>query len=177
MSWVGQLAELTEHQPLGVAVDWGHIESGLGTPIPPDFKELCEAFGQGEFNGYLMPYFSRGGRHLEVLDRVAEIRRVFDRNPDAETLYAPHGFYVPGKGGLIPWGATGREGEEFFWASGPGDPDSWPTVARTLTAEGLRTFDMTASEFLYRALTEPEFKPFSAVRYAPRPQFSSYLEE
>jgi hypothetical protein len=169
--------ELTDRQPVPVSVDWGHMEAQLGTVLPGDFKELCESFGPGEFNDYLIPYASNGERHLGVCERLGEIRRVFDRNPNAGLAYTPHHIFTPGRGGLIPWGGTAREGEEFFWLAGEGDPDCWPTVARTDAPGEWAVFDISTGEFIYRAVTEADFRLFSAVRYAPAPTFSSYLED
>ncbi|MFE5594956.1 SMI1/KNR4 family protein [Streptomyces sp. NPDC056549] len=176
MSWVEQILEVVDRRSENVHVDWPMVESGLGTPLPADFKRLCEVFGQGEFNGFLYLYASKGGSHLEVIDSLRRINRALERYPESESVYEPYRIYAPGKGGLIRWAGAAAEGYEYFWLSNDKDPENWPIVARTDYTEEWLTYQTSTSEFVHRMLTDGDFKPFSMTRYAPAPQYLSYAD-
>lgn len=53
-------------------------------------------------------------------------------------------------------------------------PEEWPIVARTDPLEEWHQFDMTTSEFIYRVLTDRDFRPFSIARKVERPFFETY---
>ena len=60
--WVERLMALVEWQPLNLAISWSEIEAELGVELPPDYKEFCEVFGQGEFSGWLEVFSSTDGK-------------------------------------------------------------------------------------------------------------------
>ncbi|MFJ7159461.1 SMI1/KNR4 family protein [Streptomyces sp. NPDC101118] len=176
MTWVERILEAVGRAPERVAVDWDAAEAALGAPLPADFKELCEAFGRGEFNGFLYLYSSKGGDHLEVVDSMRRLHRAVARFPEAIEVYEPYPLFEPGQGGLIRWAGAAAEGYEYFWLADAGAPEQWPVVARTDTTEEWHRYDMGTAEFVHRMLTDAEFKPFSITRYAPSPHYASYAD-
>ncbi|MFC9594273.1 SMI1/KNR4 family protein [Streptomyces sp. NPDC056944] len=176
MSWVQQILEAVGRRSEDVHVEWPTVESELGTPLPADFKQLCEVFGRGEFNGFLYLYTSKGGTHLEVTDSLRRLHRALDRFPEAESVYDPYLIYSPGKVGLIRWAGAAAEGYEYFWLANDPDPENWPIVARTDHTEEWHTYRMSTSEFVHRMLTDEEFKPFAMTGYAPSPTYESYAD-
>ncbi|MGW1909263.1 SMI1/KNR4 family protein [Streptomyces sp. NPDC002076] len=48
---VDSLLRATGRDARGVAQPWSQIEAELGTELPSDYKQLCQAFGVGEFSG------------------------------------------------------------------------------------------------------------------------------
>jgi hypothetical protein len=55
VDWVERLKQITgwtgpDARP---AVNWGQVESRLGTALPSDYKRMVETFGEGAFDGYL----------------------------------------------------------------------------------------------------------------------------
>ncbi|MEU8887831.1 hypothetical protein [Streptomyces sp. NPDC048442] len=56
-------------------ISWSEIERDLETLFPSDFKEICEVFGRGEFNGYLGIFSTHEGISLELLDHMRLIRQ------------------------------------------------------------------------------------------------------
>ncbi|OLT34799.1 hypothetical protein BJF79_32985 [Actinomadura sp. CNU-125] len=125
------------------APDWAAVESRLGTPLPSDYKRLVEVFGcDGLFDEF-----------FQVFDPAELLSYWGSFAGDAEAAGGLAGW--PRPGGLIPW--AGNEHHEVFWwiAEGP-DPDRWPVYAVDETDEGTR-FDCTATELLFRQMTDPEF--------------------
>ncbi|MFE5814701.1 SMI1/KNR4 family protein [Streptomyces sp. NPDC056479] len=178
MSWVEQILNAVGRRPEHVQVEWAEIEAELGVPLPADFKELCEAFGRGEFNGFLYLYSSKGGNHLEVIDALKRLHRAIGRFPDSESVYEPYQIFQPGRGGLIRWAGAAAEGYEYFWlADDASAPESWPIIARTDFSEEWHRYEMSAAEFIHRALTDGDFKPFSMVRYSRQPHYESYADD
>jgi hypothetical protein len=56
---------------------------------------------------------------------------------------------------VIPWSDNEHE-ERFFWITEGPDPDRWPVYALDSLNEGSR-FECTATEFLFRQMTDPAF--------------------
>ncbi|WP_149184154.1 SMI1/KNR4 family protein [Streptomyces sp. TRM49041] len=161
MSWVDRLAQAAGEHPLGLDLDWAEIESRLGTALPADYKEFCEAFGTGEFCDFLTVYASAGGAESELADSQEANRRIVEQHPVALDLYLPHGLQQPGsQGGLLQWGVS-VQGDEFAWiADNSAPPESWPVFARDDAGKRQR-FDMSMSEFVYRLLADESFEGFA----------------
>ncbi|MEU0003053.1 SMI1/KNR4 family protein [Streptomyces sp. NPDC006314] len=176
MSRVQQLLDTVGRQSEQVQVEWQAVEAELGTALPADFKEFCEAFGRGEFNGFLYVYTSKGGTHLEVLDNLRKLRRALESWPDAESVYEPYRIFEPGQGGLLRWGGAAAEGYAYYWLVTEEAPENWPIVARTDDTEEWHQYEMSVSEFVYRMITDTEFKPFSCASYSPVPHYESYSD-
>ncbi|MGW2444525.1 hypothetical protein [Streptomyces sp. NPDC001675] len=49
-SWVDSLLHVTGWDARDVAQPWAEIEPELGTELPGDYQQLCQAFGVGEFS-------------------------------------------------------------------------------------------------------------------------------
>ncbi|MFW6691989.1 SMI1/KNR4 family protein [Streptomyces sp. MAR4 CNX-425] len=180
--WVQKLLAATGRDSGCFGMDWRRAEGELGTRLPADYKALCEAFGVGVFSRFveIMAVDEEGGpddlvRHWK---RRLEGTRSGLLAGSARSLYAPYRLYEPGSGGLIEWASA--EGRElFFWLADDGDPGSWPVLVHVPDAppgEWLR-YEMPATEFLYRLLTEADFGPFPPVAQVfPRPRFETLDE-
>ncbi|MFF3871372.1 hypothetical protein [Streptomyces sp. NPDC001978] len=107
--------------------------------------------------------------------RVADLLRMWrglleDDDP-SDGAFAPYPIHVPGTtGGLIPWGGS-RAGETFFWQVTDGAVDAWPVLAKSKDSEYWHRYEMTATEFLYRILTDPRFRPYTVADAVPEPFF------
>ncbi len=164
---VDSLLSATGRSTRGSAQPWPGIESELGTELPSDYKQLCEAFGVGEFSEAVSVLCADD---TLIGDLLTMWRGLLEEDGGGE-LFPPHRIHAPGTtGGLIPW-ATTRAGDLFFWQVTGGPVDAWPVVASMEDAEGLHRYEMTATEFLYRVLTDPGFRPYSVAGAVPEPFF------
>lgn len=162
--WVDRVQEVTGWREPRWEYDWSEVESMLGGALPVDYKELCERFGPGTFSWHI--YAAPPGEEFDSLlywwrkhkTRVEKAPR------SAAEVFSPYGLYwATGKRGLVYWGRSETEGS-FYWLADSGqDPAIWPVVARLgpeLDEEWYR-FDISASEFVYRVIADPEFRPFT----------------
>ncbi|WP_175412329.1 SMI1/KNR4 family protein [Streptomyces sp. TRM64462] len=133
MSWVDRLVEAVGVRPLGLRVDWAAIESRIGTALPADYKELCEAFGNGGFCDYFTVYASADGADSKLADVYEDNWRIAEEDSAGWDYYLPQGLFRPGgRGGIFQWGAS-VQGDEFAWlADSSTSPESWPVLARTM---------------------------------------------
>ncbi|MFV2172051.1 hypothetical protein ACFHW2_15135 [Actinomadura sp. LOL_016] len=144
MSWVERLVTITAGTvPLAPAPDWAAVESRVGTALPCDYKLLVETFGcDGLFD--------------ESFHVVSPEELIWHTEVHADGGLVPGGEHpppFPAPGGLIPWSDNENE-ERFFWITEGPDPDRWPVYALDSLNEGSR-FECTATEFLFRQLTDP----------------------
>lgn len=153
MNWVMRIAEAVGWHPLELDVSWSELEERLGSPLPADFKQFCEAFGRGGFCDELFVHSTDGGASLEVLDELAQLRHLVESVPFVN--FDPYELYGARESGVIPWGRV-TAGHSFYWLAGPGDPDEWPIMLNAETGEWER-FDLSMSEFVFRMLTEKGF--------------------
>ncbi|MEO3748014.1 hypothetical protein [Plantactinospora sp. B5E13] len=158
------------HDPEGSG--WEQVETELGVALPADFKELTRRFVPGSFSGYLsLMRLTDGHDERPLLRTWARDRQREGENAIFAEMFAPYGVYAPDKGsGLIQWGSDVTEGEYFWLAGSSVDSDRWPVVARKEGGEPWHRFDMSTTEFVYRMLADPEFKPFT-VADPPRRAF------
>ncbi|CAL9614716.1 hypothetical protein [Streptomyces sp. enrichment culture] len=142
-SWLERLTAVTgwDRTP-ALSIDWAEHEARLGTPLPGDFKATVDAFGTGLFDGFL---------ELNDPERIRQDAAAHARSGPAP--WRPHPAY-PAPGGLLPWSANEHE-QTFYWLTGDPDPDRWPVYATEVGPHEGQLFDCTATEFLYRQLTEP----------------------
>jgi hypothetical protein len=49
--------------------------------------------------------------------------------------------------------------------------DAWPVFAKMEDSEDWDRYEMTATEFLYRILTDPGFRPYTVADAVPEPFF------
>jgi hypothetical protein len=172
MEWVSELISLTGRQSERREVDWADIERELGTPLPDDFKEICEVFGHGAFSGFLELLPVDSAKPHSLPGRWNSLKDQWD-NPQVQALFDPYPVF---KGsGLIPWGQSMTEASYYWLADTSKDPEEWPVVARTSPLEDWHRFDgVSTSEFIHRVLTDREFRPFSIARKVERPFFDAY---
>lgn len=158
--WTERLAaEVGWTRPRG-AVDWGRVESALGTPLPASYKSYAEMFGRGEFGDFLEVFAASAEPACGSI--VGECRSRDEwAAVDGEfgSLYAPFELF-PRPGGLLIWGATERGGS-LFWETAGDDPDGWPIVA--VTEDGRQfSFRMEVSEFILNSISCGKVAPFRA---------------
>jgi hypothetical protein len=178
MQWVDRLRDATSWQASRWECDWGAVESALGATLPGDYKELCDIFGPGYFSRYIQVAPGLGQESIVYWRKVN--KELFEANPAGQELtfspYKPCG--IDGPNGLLTWG-TSETGGYFFWLVDVAlDPDRWPIIARydmSLDQEWDR-YEMSLSEFVYRVIADPEFKPYTVARPEQPPTFSR-LEE
>ena len=162
MPWVDRLVAITGGPASPPPpTDWTNVESRLGTPLPSDYKRLVEAFGcHGLFDVF-----------FRVCDPDGLIDSLQDYAGDTPAAGGLPGF--PLADGLIPW-SDNEHHETFFWITEGTDPDRWPVYAVNETDEGTR-FECTATEFLFRQMTDPEFPYYSAADHITGHWFMRFL--
>ncbi|MFB7947926.1 hypothetical protein ACFC6L_23770 [Kitasatospora phosalacinea] len=143
---VAELAVLTHRPRLRApATDRLPLERRLGLTVPASFKELAETFGPGEFSQYL---FLSGPDDERTAHSLARASAPW-YSPAAADLLRP--YPPPGEpGDPVPWGGT-CHGDTFFWLPAPTDPDTWPALALSETADW-RRFDLTVPEFVLEVI-------------------------
>jgi hypothetical protein len=166
--WLDSLLSVTGRSMRGSAQPWPVIERELGTELPADYKQLCEAFGVGEFSEAVSVLCDD---ETLVADLLTAWRGLLDEDGAGGELFPPYRIHAPGTtGGLVPW-ATSRAGDLYFWQVTGGPVDAWPVVAVMEDAQKPHTYEMTATEFLYRVLTDPDFRPWTVAPAVPDPYF------
>ena len=172
MEWVHELISVTGWQAERQEMEWSEVEREFGTLLPVDFKEICEVFGSGSFCRYLellLPVDSADPYSL--VGRWNALKRRWDR-PKVRSLFEP--YWVFEDSGLILWGESVTEASYYWLADASKRPEEWPVVARADPLEEWHRFDMTTSEFIYRVLTDRDFRPFSIARKVERPFFDTH---
>ncbi|MEU6879180.1 hypothetical protein [Streptomyces sp. NPDC046712] len=178
MEWVERLVAVTGWNAEAGEPDWTDAEGTLGTPLPADFKELRRRFAPwGAFSDHILVLRAQGDQESVLANHQTLLRSVRG-NPENRRIFEPYGLLganEENKGtGLLQWGYSFIE-EEYYWlADEAQDPSSWPVVARVDPLEPFQRFDMTASEFLYRVLTEADFSVFSVAGTIPTPYFREF---
>lgn len=168
--WVDLLLRATSWDAPDVAQPWVGIEAELGTELPRDYKQLCQAFGVGEFSQAVSVLCSDETR---VADLLRTWRLLLSNDDSSDGPFAPYRIHVPGKtGGLIPWGMS-RAADSFYWQVTDGPIDAWPVLAKMEDSENWHRYEMTATEFLYRILTDPGFRPYTVALSAPGLSFEA----
>lgn len=164
--WVQRLLEFVGREPVGIPADWEAIERGLGTQLPPDYKELYEAFGGGLFSDTVTFLACDEGQVFDLVSRWrAALATDLDPTFGDVSAVTPYKIYEPGGTGLISWGST-EWGDEYFWLVDSAEPGKWPILARVGDTDRWHTFDMSTSEILYRVLTDTDFHPFGIAQHA-----------
>ncbi|MES9589377.1 SMI1/KNR4 family protein [Streptomyces sp. NPDC007076] len=172
MLWIERIEEAVVWRPINLQINWGEFEDRIGSPLPSDFKRMCESFGSGQFSGYLDIYSIETKGTLRLLERLSGIQRTVRKNKLSARVYDPYGIFSVGDGKLIPW-AESVTGAEFFWLANSPNPDRWPVIARPEDGEWSH-FPFTASEFTYRLLADPEFDNFGISHLVSPPFYDLY---
>ncbi|MFD5549290.1 hypothetical protein ACFWJQ_21510 [Streptomyces goshikiensis] len=128
--------------------DWDALSRELGTGIPGDFKELAESYPSFNISDFLALYIPEPGQEVAYAQSWKDDERLASLHADDLTYgYAPY----PAPGGLIVWGAS-NEGDNFYWRTNDGDPDSW-----TIVVEGRNddwcTYEGTLTDYLAGLVT------------------------
>ncbi|MFI6575026.1 SMI1/KNR4 family protein [Nocardiopsis sp. NPDC050513] len=127
----------------------------------------------GEFSEYLHVYGAPGGADSQIVDNLASLWRTLEKYPFTRDSFNPYGLYRPGGQGLIPW-AMSVTAIEFYWAADAEvPPEDWPVVART-EASSWQRLPMSASECLFRVLTDVTFEEFTIADQVERPYFTPH---
>lgn len=170
--WMDPLLRATGWNARDVAQPWVEIEAELGTELPSGYKQLCQAFGVGEFFPQEVSVLCAD--ETRVGDLLIAWRGLVESDDDLDVpwAWAPYRIHRPGTTrGLVPWGGS-RSGDEFFWQVTDGPADAWPVLAVQVDTLEWKRYEMTATEFLYRILTEPGFYwPPSVAPAVPEPFF------
>ncbi|MER5278588.1 hypothetical protein ABT025_22960 [Streptomyces sp. NPDC002809] len=175
MEWVERLVTVTGWGGEAGEPDWSGTEEFLGTPLPDDFKELRRRFAPwGAFSDHLLVLEANEDSE-SVRANHAKLLTSVSANPDNRRNFEPAGLLganEDSKGtGLVQWGYSFIE-EEYYWlADTARDPATWPVMARVDPLEPFQRFDMSASEFVYRVLTETGFAPFGVAASIPAPSY------
>ena len=178
MEWVDRLATVTGWIAEPGELDWSDTERTLGTPLPADFKELRRRFAAwGAFSDHVLMLQAQGDTE-SVLSNHKSLLRSVRGNPDTKRMFQPFGLLGANDGcenkGLVQWGYSLIE-EEYYWLVDTlQEPSTWPVVARVDPLEPFQCFDMTASEFVYRVLTEAEFSEFSVAAKIETPYYRAF---
>ncbi|QKW05085.1 SMI1/KNR4 family protein [Streptomyces sp. NA04227] len=166
------MIELTGWEPLGLTVDWAAIEGELGAPLPPDYKQLYEAFGGGIFSDSVS--FLARDKPFGAFDFLTQWQSWLSTDRDATlgsvSAVDPYAIYAPGGRGLVPWGST-EWADGYFWLIDAERPGDYPVLATAEDGGSWHRFDMSTSEFLYRVLADADFLPFGVAQYALDPTF------
>ncbi|MFP3987924.1 hypothetical protein U9R90_10550 [Streptomyces sp. E11-3] len=177
MEWVNRLVTVTGWSAEPGELDWADTERVLGTPLPADFKEMRRRFAAwGAFCDHVLVLKAQGVAESVLANHESLLRSVRG-NPDNRRMFEPFGLLGDGESGgkgLVQWGYSFIE-EEYYWlADTSHDPSTWPVVARVDPLEPFQRFDMTASEFVYRLLTEAEFSAFSVAGTIETPYYRAF---
>lgn len=170
--WVDRLQEATDWRGPRRECDWTAIESELGTQLPTGWKEICVRFGPGSFSYYI--FALQNGENVDSLVRSwRTLRRESEEKPEWMAKYfSPFRLYDPAEGkGLIMWGRSETEGRFYWLADRSADPATWPLVVRLMWGEEWHRIDMSVPEFICRAITDPEFQPFTVADPRNPPAF------
>lgn len=173
--WVDRLQGITGWRGEGWECNWSDTETVLGVALPSDYKELCRRFGPGYFSDYIRVMFDRGEEGvLSWLDSCIDMLQEFP-----SSAYDPYEFYDRVKRrGLIQWSSS--EWGSYFWLASPDvSPERWPILATSELgpAGSWYRFDISVPEFIFRVISDPEFKPFSIAGPRVKPSFWRYDPE
>ncbi|MDH6129198.1 hypothetical protein [Kitasatospora sp. GP82] len=174
--WMDRLVAVTGWQQERQEIDWGPVEEGFGISPPADYKDICALFAPGHFSAYLevlRPVGETSSRSL--LDSWKYDLQLCVQYPRTPRIYEPYGLYGRSENsGLIHWGSDQTEGDYYWLADHSVDPAGWPVIARKDPAEEWHRFDVPTSEFIYRVLADPEFKPFTVAGQMGQPFLLPY---
>ena len=159
-----------------VSKDWPTIEERLGSPLPPDYKELVATFGGGRFDGHLWLLEPDCGKELYDLvfdnqGRMEDLEDFWDMGEEKPAELEEEGSR------LISWGGTDN-GDVLYWLVRPGTrPDAWTVMVNESRGPRWEHFDLTCTDFLASVLSgevrsgilgsrlpaaEHEFRPYGS---------------
>lgn len=176
-TWVDRLQGITGWQEDLWECDWSETEEALGVELPLDYKELCRRFGPGYFSDRIRILLDRGD---EGILSGWQSDLMLCKNGGSSSLWNPYSIYGHSgqKKGLIAWSYTDW-GVCHWLADADISSDSWPMlVTGELGPSGSwYRYDISASELIFRVLTDPELKPFSIAGSDVVPEFYRFDPE
>lgn len=150
MSWVERLVAITGGAaPPVISPDWLAVESRVGTSLPSDYKQIVDTFGCDGLFDVFFEVFAPEELNWHARYYAGSALAPGDEHPP-----------FPAPGGVIPWSSNEHQ-ETFFWITEGPDPDRWPIYAVDSLGKG-SCFGCTASEFLFRQMTDPHHPFFTA---------------
>jgi hypothetical protein len=120
---------------------WEPVEAELGTPLPPDYKDLVRVYGSGyymEFFGISVPRCPNLYIRLET-SVPATCATFFDRDELPYPLW-------PDPRGLVPFGRTDN-GDFLFWLP-RGTPQEWGVIVWDRGLCNFEAFDCDLTSFI-----------------------------
>jgi hypothetical protein len=135
--------------------DWDGVRAALGTDIPPDFVELVDTYGSGQFDELLWIYEPGCvNRYLDFVAKARERQDAVDYFVEIGEPQAVPPSVVDGPDRLLVWGGDDY-GNHCYWRCQPGvPPQRWPVmVDEEGGGDTWYEFDLTATEFLHQILT------------------------
>jgi len=176
--WVSRLLTAVGRDSLELDVDWGSAERDLGLTVPADYKDLCGAFGVGEFSDFLnlLPPDPTGTFDLVSFWRDSlDMSREWGFPKGQDPTFKPFDPYEVGAGGVLTWG-TSRTRTLFSWLVPTSASSDWPILVHYEDGPDGRRFEMPTSEFVFRVLTEPDFTLDGIAGMIPQPYFRTASE-
>ncbi|MFI6896443.1 SMI1/KNR4 family protein [Streptomyces sp. NPDC050256] len=133
--------------------DRAEAEHALGTPLPTDYKQLVETYGDGVFDetvwllvpGSAHPRFDLCAQTTERIDILESLWEDGEEKPD--------GLLESGAR-IVPWAFDGGSGAFLYWLVRPGQhPDEWTVLYNEGQGPLWEAHDMGCLAFLLAVLT------------------------
>lgn len=174
-AWVDRLLGLTGWSQPRWESEWAETEAELDASLPSDYKELCARFGPGIFaDDYLTVLADQWAGQNSLLRWWQGLVRDSENHARRMgQMLEPYKVYgINWQSDLIPWCHAEPKGVLFWLADAAVGPDSWPIIGKYELAldQEWHRFEMSSSEFVYRALADSEFRPFSVEEWEPHPE-------
>jgi hypothetical protein len=133
-------------------VDWEQAESGLGTALPADYKQLVETYGDGVFDETIW-LLAPGSAH-DNCDLHAQTTERAEILADLwEFEDKPAGLQEAGAR-VLPWAFEEGTGAFLYWLARPGQPpDDWTVLYNEGRGPLWEHHDMGCLAFLQAVLT------------------------
>ncbi|MFE0459239.1 SMI1/KNR4 family protein [Kitasatospora sp. NPDC058965] len=130
-------------EPVDAGSDWAAAEAALGVRLPPDYRQVVETYGYGEFCDFLYLRTPFGAHPHNGLSWQSGPLRL-ESEPEWKRRRYPYPLH-PAPGGLLVWGST-MDADRLCWLTG-GEPEHWPVVVWSRDGD-YETFAMRTAAFL-----------------------------
>lgn len=128
------------------AADWADVERRLGHPLPADYKELADTYGNGQFDEHIRlwgPEDTPAGRGL-----ISMNEGYFDDLEDVWEMEGEAPEEIEDGATLVVWART-KDADTLNWVVRPGvAPDAWPVMVLGADATVWENYDRNATRFL-----------------------------
>ncbi|WP_280422712.1 hypothetical protein [Nocardia carnea] len=143
-----QLIEIASLVPPAEPFDWTVVETRIGAPVPPDYRELVDAGGGGLWLDYLRIWVPHPGpryKHVDLAESGAEFDQLMEMFED--DVVAPPDDLVPGCR-LLPWADAGS-GHTAYWEVTEGAaPESYPIRVSDREGTLWARYELPTTDFL-----------------------------